>query len=212
MNMRLLTVAVLSALGLAGCGNNDDDPVSVVRSVEFTETPAPATTDELARTYSKSVVRVIYQDGQVKEAPLTYNKLFGVKDPVAEVNGNKHPAGQLYNYRMEPLLDPLGNPVVAETPDANSLLKIDNKLFLVTHYEYDWLLSDGSIAWTTPGWYTRSPMSMTVSEITQASDGKLTATQVRPIDFSSVNGIWIPCFRFAERPGTLTSAPRKTTI
>ena len=43
---------------------------------------------------------------------------------------------RLYNYKMEPLLDPLGNPVVAETPDANSLLKIDNKLFLVTHYEY----------------------------------------------------------------------------
>jgi hypothetical protein len=179
---------------VAGCSDTDDNPVTAVRSVEFTETPAPATTDELARTYSKSVVRVIYQDGRVKEVPLTYNKLFSVKDPVAEIDGRKHPAGQLYNYRMEPLLDPMGKPVVAETPDANSLLNIDNKLFLVTHYEYDWLLSDGSVAWTTPGWYTRSPMSMTVSEIAQASDGKLTATQVRPIDFSSVNGIWIPCF------------------
>jgi hypothetical protein len=95
---------------------------------------------------------------------------------------------------MEPLLDPMGNPVVAETPDANSLLNIDGKLFLVTHYEYDWILSDGSVAWTTPGWYTRMPMSMTLSDITQAGDGKLTATKVWPIDFSGVNGIWIPCF------------------
>lgn len=126
-----------------------NNPVTVVRSVEFTETPAPTTTDELARTYSKSVAKVTYQDGRVEERPLTYNVLFSVKDPVAEVNGKKHPAGQLYNYKMEPLLDPMGNPVVAETPDANSLLKIDNKLFLVTHYEYDWILSDGAVAFTT---------------------------------------------------------------
>ena len=194
MNARLLTVAFLSALGLAGCGNDDDDPIAAVRSVEFTETPAPATTDELARTYSKSVAKVTYDNGRVEEQPLTYNVLFSVKDPVAEVKGQKYPAGQLYNYRMEPLLDPMGNPVVAETPDANSLLKIDNKLFLVTHYEYDWILSDGAVAFTTPGWYTRMPMSMTLSEIAQAGDGKLTATKVRPIDFSGVNGIWIPCF------------------
>jgi secreted PhoX family phosphatase len=195
MRMKLLTVAVFSALGLVGCNDsNDDHKVASVRTVDFTETPAPATADELAKTYSKSVAKITYTDGRVEDQPLTYNVLFSVKDPVAEVGGKKHPAGQLYNYKMEPLLDPMGNPVVAETPDANSLLKIDNKLFLVTHYEYDWLLSDGSVAWTTPGWYTRSPMSMTLSEIAQASDGKLTATKVRPIDFSSVNGIWIPCF------------------
>ncbi len=195
MRMKLLTVGIFSALGLAGCGNDDDNSVSsVVRSVDFTETPAPVTTDELAKTHTKSVAKVTYADGRVEDWPLSYNVLFSVKDPVAEVNGNKHPAGQLYNYKMEPLLDPMGNPVVAETPDANSLLKVDGKLFLVTHYEYDWILSDGSAASTTPGWYTRSPMSMTLSDISQASDGKLTATKVRPIDFSGVNGIWIPCF------------------
>ncbi|MEF3193719.1 MAG: DUF839 domain-containing protein, partial [Halothiobacillaceae bacterium] len=104
-------------------------------------------------------------------------------------------AGQLYNYKMEPLKDPFGQPVIAETPDANSLLKIGNKLFLVTHYEYDWLLSDGSVGYKTPGWYSRIPMSMTLTEISQdAKTGKLTAVNQRPIDFSKVNGIWIPCF------------------
>jgi len=195
MRTKLLTVAVFSALGLVGCNDsNDDHKVASVRTVDFTETPAPATADELAKTYSKSVAKITYTDGRVEDHPLTYNVLFSVKDPVAEVGGKKHPAGQLYNYKMEPLLDPMGNPVVAETPDANSLLKIDNKLFLVTHYEYDWILSDGSVAFTAPGWYTRMPMSMTLSDIAQAGDGKLTATKVRPIDFSSVNGIWIPCF------------------
>ncbi|MDG4554016.1 MAG: DUF839 domain-containing protein [Candidatus Competibacter sp.] len=197
MKMKLLTVAMLSTLGLAACGSDNDDappPSSVVRSVEFTATPVPATDEERVTTYSKSIAKVTYQDGRVRETPLSYSVLFSVKDEIAEVTGKKYPVGQLYDYTMAPLLDPMGNPVVAETPDANSLLDIDGKLFLVTHYEYDWILSDGSVAFTTPGWYTRMPMSMTLSEIAQASDGKLTATTVRPIDFSGVNGLWIPCF------------------
>ena len=165
-----------------------------VRAVEFTETPAPATVEQMAKTYTTSTVKVTYSDGRVVTSPLAYQVLFSVKDPIAEVKGQKHPAGQLYNAQMQPLLDPLGQPVVAETPDANSLLSIGNKLFLVTHYEYDWILSNGAVAYTYPNWYTRMPMSMTLSELAQGRDGQLTATQVRPIDFSSVNGIWIPCF------------------
>ena len=197
MKMKLLTVAVMAALGLVGCGGDDDDSPSVstvVKSVEFTDTPAPTTADEFSKTYTKSVAKITYTDGRVVDAPLAYNTLFNVKDPVAEVNGKKYAAGQLYNYKMEPLMDPMGNPVVAETPDANSLLKVDGKLFLVTHYEYDWILSNGAVAFSTPGWYTRMPMSITLADISQASDGKLTTTKVRPIDFSGVNGIWIPCF------------------
>jgi len=30
--MKLLTVALLSALGMAGCGSDDDDPITTVRS------------------------------------------------------------------------------------------------------------------------------------------------------------------------------------
>ena len=195
MKAKLLTVACCSVLGLTGCNDSDNNQrTTVIQAVDFTETPAPAATDDLAKTYTRSVAKVTYADGRVEDWPLSYNVLFSVKDPVAEVNGARHPAGQLYNYQMEPLLDPMGNPVVAETPDANSLLKVDGKLFLVTHYEYDWILSDGSVAFTTPGWHTRMPMSMTLSEIAQAGDGQLTATKVRPIDFSGVNGIWIPCF------------------
>jgi len=194
MRMKLLTAALLSVLSLSGCSDDNNDGASTaLQAIEFTATPAPATADERSKTYTQSLARLTYADGRVVEAPLSYNVLFSVKDPIAEVNGKKYAAGQLYNYRMEPLLDPMGNPVVAETPDANSLLKIDSRLFLVSHYEYDWILSDGSVAYTAPGWYTRMPMSMTLSEIAQASNGKLSATQVRPIDFSSVNGLWIPC-------------------
>ena len=70
---------------------------------------------EFATTYTTSVAKVTYEDGRVKEVPLSYNVLFSVSDKVAEVNGSLSPAGQLYNYKMEPLPDPMGNPVVAET-------------------------------------------------------------------------------------------------
>lgn len=200
MNKRLLALfpltAVAAAVGLAvtGCGG-DSEPVAqtpAVASVEFTETPAPtaAEVDKMATTYTTSVAKVTYVDGSTKDYPLSYNTLFAVKD---KVGSSVYPAGQLYNHRMEPLMDPLGQPLIAETPDANSLLKVGNKLFLVTHYEYDWLLSDGS-KYSTSG-YKRAPMSMTLTEVTQdTATGKLTAVGQKPIDFSNVNGIWIPCF------------------
>lgn len=155
-----------------------------IAAVSFSETPAPATADDMAKTYTTSVATVTYVDGTTKDFPLSYNKLFGVKDKVG-----KHAAGQLFNAKMEPLNDSLGQPVIAETPDANSLLNIDGKLYLITHYEYDWLYSDGS---RSP---TRQPMSMTLTQVEQnTKTGKLKATGQEPINFSSVGGLWIPCF------------------
>jgi len=92
MKVRLWGLGVLSALSLAGC--NDDDnryPSLSIESVEFTSTPAPATADEMAKTYSRSAVKITYRDGRVEEKPLAYNVLFSVKDPIAEANGQKHP-------------------------------------------------------------------------------------------------------------------------
>ncbi len=159
---------------------------SFVKSVSFSETPAPATADDMARTYTTSVATVTYADGTTKDFPLSYNKLFGVKD---KVGSSPFPAGQLFDANMNPLKDSLGAPVIAETPDANSLLNIDGKLYLVTHLEYDWLNSDGS----RPA--TRMPMGMTLTQVSQdAKTGKLTATGQEPINFSSVGGLWIACF------------------
>ncbi|WMP16852.1 PhoX family protein [Thiothrix lacustris] len=195
LKISLLTFAVASAL--AGCGGGNStaadtttSTTSTVKSVEFSSMPAPTTTADIAKTYSTSVAKVTYEDGTSKDYPLSYNKLFGVKD---KVGGNTNAAGQLYNYKMEPVMDPYNKPVIAETPDSNSLLKVGSNLFLVTHYEYDWLLSDGSDAYKVPGWYTRMPMSMTLSGITQADDGKLSVKSQKPLDFSGVNGLWIPC-------------------
>lgn len=157
-----------------------------VKSVSFSETPAPSSADQMATTYTTSVATLTYADGTTKDFPLSYHKLFGVKD---KVGSSQYAAGQLFDANMNPLKDSLGQPVIAETPDANSLLNIGGKLYLVSHLEYDWIISDGSST------KTRQPMGMTLTQVSQdAKTGKLTATGQEPINFSSVGGLWIPCF------------------
>ncbi|ARU47587.1 PhoX family protein [Sulfurospirillum diekertiae] len=160
-------------------------------SVEFIGMDAPKTPEQMAKAYSEAKVIIHTTSGGTIERNLSYQTLFGVKD---KVGTNKNPAGQLYTASMKPLLDPFGKPLIAETPDSNSLLKVDGSLYLVTHYEYDWILSDGSSAEKTDVWHERAPMSMTLTSIKQdAKNGKLKAVDQYPIDFSKVGGIWIPC-------------------
>jgi secreted PhoX family phosphatase len=158
--------------------------------VEFIGMKAPKG-DDMARAYSDAKVRVYTSDSEYSEHKLSYNTLFNIKDTVA---GNKYQAGQIYNHNMEPVMDPFGKPVLAETPDANSLLNVDGNLFLVSHLEYDWILSNGKKASKAEDWYSRMPMGMLLTSIDQDATGQLKATAQKPIDFSRVGGLWIPCF------------------
>ena len=161
-------------------------------TVEFVGMEAPSTPEQMAKAYSDAKVIIHTNSGGKIERALSYETLFGVKD---KVGSNKNPAGQLYSASMKPIMDPFGKPLIAETPDSNSLLNVGGNLFLVTHYEYDWILSDGSSAEKSDIWHNRAPMSMTLTSIKQdEKSGKLKATEQYPIDFSKVGGIWIPCF------------------
>jgi secreted PhoX family phosphatase len=185
----LAAVAVLG-LGFVGCGTNDEDAVAVqeavaATAVEFIGMEAPSNIADMSRSFSTAKARVYTSATEYKDYPLEYTTLFGVKD---KVGTNPNAAGQLYNYKMEPLMDKDGAPVIAETPDANSLLNVDGKLFMVSHLEYDWILADGSKA------PSRMPMNMLLTNIEQAADGKLKAVEQKAIDHSSVEGGWIFCF------------------
>ena len=159
--------------------------------VEFIGMDAPNTPEKMAKAYSEAKVIIHTANGGKIERVLSYETLFGVKD---KVGTNKNPSGQLYTASMKPIMDPFGKPLIAETPDSNSLLNVNGSLYLVTHYEYDWVLSDGSSAEKSETWYERAPMSMTLTTIKQdAKNGKLKAVDQYPIDFSKVGGIWIPC-------------------
>ncbi len=194
MKLKKLGAAMLVAFGMAsplvlsGC---DDNGKTIVK-VEFVETrAAPNTLDDMSQNVITAKAVVTYDDGTTKDYPLSYTTLFGVND---KVGGNAHPAGQLYDYQMNPLMDPFGQPLIAETPDANSLLNVDGNLWMVSHLEYDNLLSNGVQAYKQAGWYSRAPTGMLLTGINQANDGALSVKSQRPIDFSSVNGTWINCF------------------
>lgn len=188
---RWLSLAAVAALavGVVGCNESDNNaavtPGVSATKVEFVGMAAPANYVDMSRAYSDAKVRVYTSDTQYTEHNLSYNILFGVKD---KVGSNANYAGQLYNYKMEPLMDVNGDPMIAETPDANSLLNVGGKLYMVSHFEYDWILGDGS----KPS--SRIPMNMILTDIAQDANGKLTAVDQKPIDHSSVNGGWIFCF------------------
>ncbi|MBN2825724.1 MAG: DUF839 domain-containing protein [Campylobacterales bacterium] len=195
----------IAGMILASCGssdNNDNNTTAITQptdnavaatKVEFIGMDAPTINEpeKMAKTYSEAKVRLYTSDTEYKEYPLSYNVLFGVAD---KVGTNPNPVGQVYNHKMEPVMDPFGLPVIAETPDANSLLNVGGKLYMVSHLEYDWLLSNGVSSYKQEGWYSRMPMSMVLTDISQGTDGKLTAVDQKPIDFSGVNGGWIFCF------------------
>ncbi len=188
MYKKFLILMMFTALGLSNSTYSMDS--GQIQSVEFTHTPTPRTVKEFASTYTKSSVVLNYKDGTKNEFPLQYHKLFGVKD---KINNSPYAAGQLFASDGTPIMDPYNKPVISEAPDGNSLLNISNRLFLVTHYEYDWLLSNGAKARYTKNWYASMPMSMTLSEIKQ-TEGRLTVVRQRPIDFSLVGGLHLPCF------------------
>lgn len=162
--------------------------------IDFTATPAPTSGDALLKTYSTSVAKVTFADGKTRDYPLSYVSLFKNTDKTATVKGKKVAAGQIFDKDMNPVMEPKGDPAIAETADANSLLKVGDRLYLVNHWEYDDILADGQVANKAKDWYSRMPMSMSLSEISQDKNGKLRVKSQKPIDFSSVNGGWIFCF------------------
>jgi secreted PhoX family phosphatase len=188
----LAAAVILSGLALFGC---NDDPTTI-SSVEFVGMPAPSTDQERSSVYTTAKVIVSYTDGTSKEFPLAFNALFYNTD---KVGNNPYEAGRLYDINGAALLDDFGGPMIAETPDANSLLQITgapstgkggNPLYLVTHFEYDWLLSDGSKA---DGDHPM-PMTMSLTTIDQnTTNGALMAVNQRNINMSAIYGLWTPC-------------------
>ncbi|MEJ9233047.1 DUF839 domain-containing protein [Peribacillus butanolivorans] len=165
---------------------------SKIESVKFNGMKAPATIDEMVKTYTTATVDVKYSNGKIKTFPLSYNYLFKSEDKVATVKGEKIPAGTPIDVKGNPIKDPSstdGKYFVSDAPDSNSLLMpIDGKLYMVTHYEYQTIDAAGQSA------YGLVPASMSLTEMEQdKKTGELKPVKVEKIDFSAVNGLWIPC-------------------
>ncbi|HRD48247.1 MAG TPA: DUF839 domain-containing protein [Candidatus Contendobacter sp.] len=196
MPMKLLTVAVLAALGLVGCGSDDnnDSVLPKVKSVEFIGMAAPSTDQERAAAYTTAAVKVTYDDGSNQTSPLHHQTLYYSTDTITGVTG-----GHVYDVNGNVLKDLNGNPFIANTPDANSLLKVDgaaatgqggNPLYLVTHFEY--VEYDSSVP--PKDMYGKAPMVMKLSTVDQSRNtGALKVAGLKNISMDGIRGLWIPC-------------------
>lgn len=167
-----------------------------VKSVEFIGMPAPTTAKDMARLYSTASLRVTYSDNTVRNFPLSYQKLFSSTETV----GNTI-AGVSVDSKGNPIMDTSvpgsPSPYVSDAPDSNSLFEVNgvpksslggNALSLVTHYEYITSNQAGKSA------YGIIPASMSYTTIDQnKKTGQLTPLQLSKVDFSGVDGLWIPC-------------------
>ncbi|MFD0828556.1 PhoX family protein [Neobacillus sp. M.A.Huq-85] len=182
-----LTIPALTPAAAAGKGHVTID------SVRFNGMDAPKTIDQMVQTYTNASLEVKYSNGEVKQFPLSYKKLFKSEDKVAINKGQLIPAGTPVDVNGNPIIDTSveGKPTyyVSDAPDSNSLLKpINGQLYMVTHYEYQTIDAAGKSA------YGVVPASMSLSTLEQdKKTGELTPKEVKKIDFSSVNGLWIPC-------------------
>lgn len=169
---------------------------ATVKSVEFVGMPAPSTVADMSKVYTTATLKVTYSDGSVKSFPLSYQTLFKSTETVGDTI-----AGVAVDAKGKPIIDTSipSNPVpyVSDAPDSNSLLQVPgaaptglggNALSLITHYEY---ITKNNAGTST---YGLIPASMSYTVIDQnKKTGELTPTKLSKIDFSGVDGLWIPC-------------------
>ncbi|SMP06927.1 protein of unknown function, partial [Venenivibrio stagnispumantis] len=178
MGKKFLVSAILSsglALLLSGCGSDDGGSTSTttggstssptVQSVSFKEVPLPASDADLKSVKVSPALTVTYSDGSTKEYPLSYEVIAKTGDKIG--NGE---FGMFYDVDLQPILADDGSKTYSNNPDANSLIKINNTAYLITHFE------------EPPGLLYKTELD---------NNGK--AVKTEPIDFKSVGGTIINC-------------------
>jgi len=175
-------------------------PLAKVVSVEFSETPAPSSPEEMTTAYTRSQATVRYTDGRQQVYPLTYHTLFRSGDKIGEGE-----AGLVVDRHGKPVLATLPDekgrqakgPFHSAAPDGNSLMQVvdgmQKKIYLVTHYEYhpEAPLLSGS---GTIQLYGQLPMTMSLTALAQdQTTGRLQATNLSTIDMNPIGGLWSPC-------------------
>lgn len=203
----LIAAAALFAAAFVPARAPAAEPAALaVRTVAFTATPAPRTEFELTTPYTASSAVLTLADGTQRSFPLDYRVLHRSGDYV----GGWY-AGLIVDRSGRPILesakDDQGNsargPFRSAGADGTSLLAIPGArmdgvkgrpLFLVNHLEYH---TEGeNIDPTKPPveLYGRLPMAMNLTVLEQdPASGRLAPVKLSNIDFSAVEGLWIPC-------------------
>ncbi|QRO00516.1 DUF839 domain-containing protein [Archangium violaceum] len=176
--MGRLVLASLTALALSSCtgetgaaGPKGDTgepgapgPVGNVKSLSFTPVNAARTDAEKRAVYASSKANV-----NGKDVSIQYETVLRSGQTVGE-----HVFGRMIQKDGKPVKNTDGSDFISPSNDFSALIQTGNKIFELTQFE------------TTPA-------SMYLSELRQDPNGKLTVISSRPIDFSGVEGYWIPC-------------------
>lgn len=137
---------------------------SMAGTIEFKGIDAPV--DDAGKRIV-NVSQSVTIDG--KEYPISWHTMARAGQTIG---GKKY--GVLVDAKGNSLYDVAGAPDVSDSADFTSILPVGKKLFSVTHFE------------SRPG-------AMYMSELKQDADGNMTPISTRPVDFSSVGGLWVPC-------------------
>ena len=206
-----LRAFLLGASALISCSSvtQADGPAPApiqVTSVEFTATPAPTNAIEMSVPYTRSVAVLTLTDGSKKTFPLSYHVLHRSGDFVEGWY-----AGLVVDKIGQPILqsaaDATGKvargPFLSAGADGTSMLIIPNAkvdgvkghtIFLVNQFEY--VTTGMNVDSSKPpiSLYAALPMSMNLTVLDQNPDtGTLAPIKLSNVDFSAVDGLWIPC-------------------
>ncbi|WP_026380918.1 PhoX family protein [Afifella pfennigii] len=127
----------------------------------------------------------------IQPAQSDAEKRQALASPSVTINGQRHEIGfhvlarsgdRIGDSTFGTILDEKGEPVksadgsvhVSVDADFSSLLPVGDKLFNITHFE------------SRPG-------AMYLSQLRQEADGRLTPISTKPLDFSALGGLWVPC-------------------
>ena len=167
MKHKLLTASVVVASILfSACTTKQDTAKleSQKHTIKFSEVPVPLTDAEKRAIYASTTIEV---DGE--KTKIAYEPIIRSGQKIGDGI-----FGLLYDKDGNPVKAKDGSLKISNSNDFASLLPVGEKLFMVSHFE-------------------SRPAAMYLTELNQAEDGKLTAVSTRNIDFSEVNGLWVPC-------------------
>ncbi len=139
-------------------------PGSGGRTLTFTPINVATTLEEKRSVYASPMARV-----EGRQVPLRYETVLRSGQRLGE-----HVFGRLTRKDGSPVTGQDGSDFISPSNDFSALLQVEDTLFELTQFE-------------------TVPAAMYLSELHQAPDGKLKAVSTRPIDFSDVDGLWVPC-------------------
>ena len=157
MDKKIVTLSVVSLLAGTLWAKS-------VHSVEFQNISVPKTDAQkrlVRATHKMSVDGKSYEIGYhtiLRSGQVVGDNIFGL----------------VYDHNGKPIAEKDGSLMISDSNDFTSLLPVNGKLYMVSHFE-------------------SRPAAVYVSELKQDKDGNLKAISTKNVDFSKDHGLWVPC-------------------